>query len=408
MPKPRKLTVATDLIEATCERVAVMNSGSIVETGSTFTVLRHPTHDYTRDLILSSPREGFTKADGLLGISEAQPFVLRALDKADGDRQPDKSDVALRCTDVSHSFGKHRVLSGINLEIAAGETFGLIGESGSGKSTLARIIAGLQQPDQGAVELLGSEAGKTVERRTKEHRAALQMVFQSPDMTLNPRHRIRRILGGPMRRLTRLSRAEIGEKIGSLIASVRMPVDVAIRIPKMLSGGQRQRIAIARAFAAEPKVVILDEPTSALDVSVQATVLNLLNDLQDQRQTAYLLVSHDLKVIRYMADKIGVLFRGRLVEVGSANEIFKGPNHPYTQSLLRPLGSARSIADDISSHQDRGCVFANDCPLAADQCLTDTPQDQKFGSTHRVACWRGAQELLSLGQSSVGKIPLNA
>ncbi|MBX5204070.1 ABC transporter ATP-binding protein [Rhizobium sp. NZLR1] len=396
-----------DLIAATCERVAVMNSGSIVETGSISSVLHHPSHGYTRDLILSSPRDGFTKRDGLLGVSTVQPFDSRRQHRAAEDQRDDGLNVALRCADISHSFGKHRVLSGINLDIAAGETFGLIGESGSGKSTLARIIAGLQRPDQGAVSIFGAETAKTVERRTKDHRAALQLVFQSPDMTLNPRHRIRRILAGPMKRLTRVSRAEIAEKIGSLISSVRMPSEVVARLPKMLSGGQRQRIAIARAFAAQPKIVILDEPTSALDVSVQATVLNLLNDLQNQNQTAYLLVSHDLKVIRYMADRIGVLFRGRLVEMGTADEIFEGPNHPYTQSLLRPQGLARAVSDDVSSHQDRGCVFAKDCQLVSDQCFAETPQEQKFGSTHSISCWRGARELLPARRSPIGKIPFN-
>jgi peptide/nickel transport system ATP-binding protein len=208
-----------------------------------------------------------------------------------------------------------------------------------------------------------------------------------------------------MKRLTRLNRQEIARKIGSLITSVRMPIEAADTEPKMLSGGQRQRIAIARAFAAEPKVVILDEPTSALDVSVQATVLNLLNELQSKNQTAYLLVSHDLKVIRYMADKIGVLFRGRLVEAGSADEIFNGPNHPYTQTLLSRRGSVRSSLEDASLSADHGCVFASGCRLVSEQCLTQAPQEQKFGSTHRISCWRPAHELLSADPPFVGKIP---
>ena len=158
------------------------------------------------------------------------------------------------------------------------------------------------------------------------------MVFQSPDRTLNPRQRIGRILGRPLRRLAGFSRGEVKQRVGDLLASVRLAATTVDQKPRSLSGGQRQRAAIARAFAGVPKLVVLDEPTSALDVSVQATVLNLLNDLQRDKDTTYLFISHDLRVVRYMADRIGVLYRGRLVETGSSEQIFRGPQPPLYEA----------------------------------------------------------------------------
>ncbi|TIT85662.1 MAG: ATP-binding cassette domain-containing protein, partial [Mesorhizobium sp.] len=195
------------------------------------------------------------------------------------------------------------VLHNVELRIGQGETFGLIGESGSGKSTLARIVTGLQTPSQGSVELFGRTVAARAEKRAPGERRDVQMVFQSPDRTLNPRHRIGRIISRPLRRLAGLGRSRARERVADLLRSVRLADTTAEQKPRTLSGGQRQRAAIARAFAGAPKVVVLDEPTSALDVSVQATVLNLLNDLQREKDTTYLFISHDLKVVRYMADR---------------------------------------------------------------------------------------------------------
>ncbi|NTG04870.1 ABC transporter ATP-binding protein [Agrobacterium rhizogenes] len=302
------------LMRQLADRVGVMQAGRLVETGRTEEVLTKPQHHYTRNLLASelSPRA-------------APPLRVAA-------------PAILRCTGISHSFDGAPVLQDVSLEIAAGETYGLVGESGSGKSTLARIIAGLQSANAGTVELLGQRLFGHTERRTRPQRRDLQMVFQSPDMTLNPRHRLERILRKPLQRLAEMNHAQAKVRVGELLDSVGLPVDFADRLPRELSGGQRQRIAIARAFAGEPRLVVLDEPTSALDVSVQARVLKLLNELQVKNQTAYLFISHDLRVIRHVADRVGVLYRGELVESGPVGKIFTQPNHPYTRALLSSFG----------------------------------------------------------------------
>ncbi|RUW99233.1 ABC transporter ATP-binding protein, partial [Mesorhizobium sp. M2A.F.Ca.ET.037.01.1.1] len=321
-----------NLIRRSCDRVAVMQSGAVVESGDAADVFEHPDHAYTKALIASIPALNFTKRDGRLAeigttVRGRPKATVNGLDQRDGR-------IAIACKEISHSFRDQAVLHKVELRIEQGETFGLIGGSGSGKSTLARIVTGLQTPSQGSVELFGRTVAPRAEKRAPGERRDVQMVFQSPDRTLNPRHRIGRIISRPLRRLAGLGRSQARERAAELLRSVRLAETTAEQKPRSLSGGQRQRAAIARAFAGAPKVVVLDEPTSALDVSVQATVLNLLNDLQSDRNTTYLFISHDLRVVRYMADRIGVLYRGRLVETGASEQVFRGPNHPYTKQLL--------------------------------------------------------------------------
>ena len=392
-----------NMIRRSCDRVAVMQSGAVVESGSANEVFDHPRHAYTRALIASIPALSFTKRDGRLAEGtikeDGLPSDPQACEPRLDSLPANERDVAITCRGITHSFGSQAVLHGIDLEIGQGETFGLIGESGSGKSTLARIITGLQTPSTGSVELFGKPVASRVEKRNPDERRDVQMVFQSPDRTLNPRHRIGRILGRPLRRLSGLRRGAVRQRVGDLLASVRLTGTTADQKPRSLSGGQRQRAAIARAFAGAPKVVVLDEPTSALDVSVQATVLNLLNDLQRQENTTYVFISHDLRVIRYMADRIGVLYRGRLVEVGSSNQIFRGPNHPYTKLLLAASSDettpkipaqAELLAADVPHG---GCSFANRCPLAVTDCATTQPPIRQAGQGHLIACWRQVEEL---------------
>jgi len=383
--------------------VAVMQSGTVVESGAAREVFENPRHAYTRALIASIPALSHTKRDGRLAEGTVNGDGLPSHQRADAsedDMLPAKErGIAIACREITHSFGTQTVLHGIDLEIGQGETFGLIGESGSGKSTLARIITGLQIPSSGAVELFGKPVAPLVEKRNPDERRDVQMVFQSPDRTLNPRHRIGRILGRPLRRLSGLRRGAVRQRVGELLASVRLTGTTAEQKPRSLSGGQRQRAAIARAFAGAPKVVVLDEPTSALDVSVQATVLNLLNDLQRDKNTTYVFISHDLRVIRYMADRIGVLYRGRLVEVGSSDQIFRGPNHPYTKLLL--AASSDEATPRLSTQTDvlaadapqGGCSFADRCPLAGADCGTAQPPIRRAGSGHLIACWRQTQDL---------------
>ncbi|PBC09822.1 ABC transporter ATP-binding protein [Mesorhizobium sp. WSM3859] len=380
-----------NLIRRSCDRVAVMQSGAVVESGGAEDVFENPSHAYTKALIASIPALNFTKRNGRLaeiGTTVRGRTVAIPAPAAPTDRQ-----VAIACKNISHSFGDQAVLHKVDLSIEQGETFGLIGESGSGKSTLARIVTGLQTPTEGSVELFGRTVAPRVERRVPGERRDVQMVFQSPDRTLNPRHRIGRIISRPLRRLAGLGRSQARNRVAELLRSVRLADTTAEQKPRSLSGGQRQRAAIARAFAGAPKVVVLDEPTSALDVSVQATVLNLLNDLQRDRNTTYLFISHDLRVVRYMADRIGVLYRGRLVETGTSEQVFRGPNHPYTKLLLAASSDeapAVSVQAEIAAEttSNSGCAFAGRCPLAQPGCREAEPSAADVGDGHLIACRR--------------------
>ncbi|KUM27255.1 peptide ABC transporter ATP-binding protein [Mesorhizobium loti] len=380
-----------NLIRRSCDRVAVMQSGTVVETGVAGDVFENPAHAYTRALIASIPGLNFTKRDGRLAETEAtsrdRPQTATSAASQETGRQ-----VAIACKNVSHAFGNQAVLHNIDLRIDQGETFGLIGESGSGKSTLARIVTGLQVPGEGSVELFGRQVAPRAERRAQSERRDVQMVFQSPDRTLNPRHRIGRILSRPLRRLAGLGRSQARQRVGDLLSSVRLADSTAEQKPRSLSGGQRQRAAIARAFAGAPKVVVLDEPTSALDVSVQATVLNLLNDLQREKNTTYLFISHDLRVVRYMADRIGVLYRGRLVETGSSEQVFRGPNHPYTKLLLEASSddapTISALVGTAAATPDSGCAFADRCPIADQVCRKTEPVTKELEPGHSVACYK--------------------
>lgn len=383
-----------DLVKRCCERVAVMQSGVVVESGNASTLFDEPRHSYTQMLVRSIPTLAYTKRDGRLAETGSPSPNQSAEEAANSSPVGHQRETVLRCKDIRQSFGGQAVLHGVDLSIAAGETYGLIGESGSGKSTLARIVTGLQAPAAGTVELSGQAAATRVERRRPSQRRDIQMVFQSPDRTLNPRQRISTILGRSLRRLADLPRSARAQRIPQLLQSVRLASSFAGRKPGALSGGQRQRAAIARAFSGTPKLVVLDEPTSALDVSVQATVLNLLNDLQRRDDTAYLFISHDLRVVRYMADRIGVLYRGRLVEEGSSGQIFTGPNHPYTEMLLaagnrRPgLVEHAPLASEIETRPGRGCAFAGRCPEAQPACLEAEPPGRTIAEGHTIRCWQ--------------------
>lgn len=378
-----------NLIRRSCDRVAVMQSGAVVESGDATEVFENPAHTYTKALIASIPALNFTKQDGRLAEIGAAGRIQTAARQTgpDAERQ-----TAIACKGVSHSFGSHAVLYNLDLCVGQGETLGLIGESGSGKSTLAKIVTGLQIPTQGSVELFGRTVAPRAERRAASERRDVQMVFQSPDRTLNPRHRIGRIISRPLRRLAGLGRSLARERVAELLRSVRLADTTAEQKPRSLSGGQRQRAAIARAFAGEPKVVVLDEPTSALDVSVQATVLNLLNDLQRDNGTTYLFISHDLRVVRYMADRIGVLYRGRLVETGLSEQVFRGPNHPYTKLLLAASSDdapATSVQAGVATEvPNSGCAFADRCPIADEGCRRAEPEIVELSPGHGVACYK--------------------
>ena len=319
--------------------------------------------------------------------------------------------MVIKLDDVSKTFkqGGHEVpaLVGIDLGLRDGETLGLVGESGSGKSTLAKAILGIHAPDEGSgISLDGQELDGLAQDRSAEVMGAMQMVFQNPDSALNRMWTVRRILKRTVKKLTDLSDAEADERVEKLAESLRLsPRHLDMR-PRQLSGGLKQRVAIARAFAGDPRIVVCDEPTSALDVSVQAAILNLLYELQTDQSTSYLFITHDLGVVRYLADRIAVMYVGRMMEVGTTEQIFGGPHHPYTEALLSAVPSVDGetkvrirLEGEIPTPADppSGCVFHTRChrfiPGTCDQI---EPPIQDVEPGHRMACHIPLEELRRL------------
>ncbi|MCW1838992.1 ABC transporter ATP-binding protein [Prosthecomicrobium hirschii] len=289
-----------------------------------------------------------------------------------------------------------KAVDGVSFSIAKGETFALVGESGSGKSTIARMVVGLIRPTRGRILFDNvdiADPGRTAD--VARLRRRFQMIFQDPFASLNPRFRVDAIIAEPLTAFGLMSdRAEIEARVADLLKLVRLDPADGRKYPHEFSGGQRQRIAIARALAANPEFIVCDEPTSALDVSVQAQVLNLMRDLQDEFGLTYLLITHNLAVVRHMADDVGVLYLGRLAEVAPTEELFARPRHPYTRMLLdavpdlRPGGRPRrAITGEIPNPIDPppGCTFHPRCPLADDRCRREAPGYTRDGGA-RVAC----------------------
>lgn len=296
-----------------------------------------------------------------------------------------------------------RAVDGVSLSVRRGETLGIVGESGSGKTSLARCVLRLEQPDAGRVWFDGIDISRLPERRLRPIRARMQMVFQHPDTALNPRLTVRTLVGEPMRLLLRAPEETITQRIGDLATQVGLPSDVLDRYPHELSGGQKQRVGIIRALVTQPALVILDEPTSALDVSVRAEVLQLLRALQRTFGNAYLCISHDFTTVRFLADRVVVMYQGCIVESGSTDQIFTRPSHPYTRALLaavpQPDPSRRAppairLQGDILAAGPRaqGCVLAPRCPLAHDRCVQAAPPDYLVEAGHSVACYLFDQE----------------
>ena len=275
-----------------------------------------------------------------------------------------------------------KALDGVTFRIPEGKTLAVVGESGCGKSTLAKVLMGIECPTEGAYSIAGQDA---LAMPREEFRKSIQMIFQDPYSSLNPRKRAWQIISEPWRINTGAGDAECREKALDAMAQVGLRSEFADRYPHMFSGGQRQRIGIARALVLRPKVLICDEPVSALDVSIQAQVLNLLLELQDKFGLSYLFISHDLSVVKHIADEVLVMYLGKIVETGRRNEIFSRPVHPYTQALLGStpkLGSATGaprrrivLQGEPPSPLDppTGCAFHKRCPHAQARCATDTP-----------------------------------
>jgi peptide/nickel transport system ATP-binding protein len=445
------------VIAKMCERVGVLYAGRLVEEGSAEEVFRDPRHPYTVGLLRCIPRGGVRKdetpLDTIPGFlprmgSEIQGCVFaprcglaqeicrqeepplypisggrtsrchfherahlvprNAPAQFADARAGNGGPPLLRIENTGKTFRQEgqdvRALGDVNLDIRPGEVLGLVGESGSGKTTLARVLLGLTAPDAGSeLELDGAALAARVEKRPAEQVRALQVVFQNPDSALNRRFTVRRILGRALTKLQGLHGKERDARARELAGSVRFDEALLTVRPTQLSGGLKQRVAIARAFAGEPRVVLCDEPTSALDVSVQAAILNLLAELQLQRGVTYLFISHDLGVVRYISDRIAVLYLGRVQEVGDAETVFNAPHHPYTEALLSAVptleGGERPrirLEGEVPSAADppSGCVFHTRCPRKIGPiCEQQEPPLEEVESGHFMRCHIPIDEL---------------
>jgi peptide/nickel transport system ATP-binding protein len=439
------------VIAKMCDRVGVLYAGELIEEGPAGEVFAQPRHPYTVGLVRCIPRRGQRKDHGRLDTIPGflpppgeEPagciFAPRcpiaedrcrsasppAFDTGPGrtarcylhDQTPDlprntpedlkiiserdATHPVVSVNGLSKTFRSRgeavKALVSVSLTLEAGETLGLVGESGSGKTTLARALLGLIPPDDGSVITLDDKPlGADARRRPRDQLKALQIVFQNPDSALNRRHTVRRLISQPLSRLAGLSGSRLRERLTDLVRSVRMEERHLPLRPSQLSGGLKQRVAIARAFAGGPRVVVCDEPTSALDVSVQAAILNLLVDLQAKEQVTYLFISHDLGLVRYLSDRIAVLYLGRVMEIGPAEDVFAGPHHPYTEALLSAVPSLDGqhpdrirLEGEIPSAADppSGCVFHTRCPrkLSTGECESTEPPLREVAPGHFMSC----------------------
>lgn len=290
--------------------------------------------------------------------------------------------------------GVVRAVDGVDLEVRRGEILGLVGESGSGKTTLGRAILRLVEPTSGSVRFAGADVRAAAGRELRALRRRMQIVFQDPYTALSPRMQIRRIVAEPMLLHRLVNPADVGARVIKLLGRVGLEPYMADRYPHEMSGGQRQRIAIARALSLGPELLIADEPVSALDVSVRAQVLRILLDLRAREGISILLISHDLAVVERVADRVAVMYRGRIVEEGPAAALMRAPLHPYTQALLsavpepdpdRPPRRIRLREDDGLDIGD-GCPFAGRCPEVTERCRLDMPPLDEKARGHRAAC----------------------
>jgi peptide/nickel transport system ATP-binding protein len=462
------------LIRETCDRITVMYAGDAVETGNVSTVFRSMRHPYTRGLFASIPLPGSDKnsrplvaipgqlpsplarppgcsfgprcAFFVAGRCDAAPIPIMAVDSTgdhlsrclrvneiDWEKPPQGVEyrasrkpgpVALSVADLTKNYGFVRANKAITFDARVAETIAIVGESGCGKSTFARIVMGLDKATSGSIKLGDLELSQLpVGRRDAKTIRSLQMIFQNPFDTLNPSHTV----GGQIAHVIRKfgvekDEAKIRERVLNLLDMVKLPRELARRKPRQLSGGQKQRVGIARAFAGKPSVVMADEPVSALDVSVQAAVTELLMDIQTQEGTTLLFISHDLSVVRYLADRIVVMYLGQVMEQGTTEEIFAPPYHPYTEALLSavPIADLRfkkrkvPIEGDLPSPSNppRGCPFWTRCGyVIAGVCADQPPPLRAFSHDHRIACHlpvdtlAAMEPMLTLANRDTDKIP---
>lgn len=295
-----------------------------------------------------------------------------------------------------HITGYVKAVDGVSFTVTRGEGLALVGETGSGKSTILRVILMLQKPTKGKVLFEGKDIFSLTRKEESWYRRKVQAVFQNPFQSLNPRMRVHDIVAEPIKKYVKLKEDEVEKRVLELIELVGLPPSILNQYPANLSGGQAQRVAIARAIAVNPELVLLDEPTSALDVSIQAQILNLLRELSNKLNVTYLLVTHDLAIVSYVAKKVVVLYRGNVMEIGNVDDVFKKPLHPYTQSLATSIPDPfKGIADIVSGRllkeeevyrEVSGCKLAHRCPHAKNTCFEKRPPLHSVQG-RLVACW---------------------
>lgn len=312
---------------------------------------------------------------------------------------------------------KFTAVSGVSFQVKRGETLALVGESGCGKSTVGKCILRLVEPDGGVIRFKGQEIQGLSQREFKPYRKHIQMVFQDPLGSFNPMMKVRRTLLDPLRLRPDLNEAERRAEVASLLEHIRLEKNFADLYPRQMSGGQLQRVGIARAIASQPELVFLDEPTSALDMSIRGQIVNLLLDLQQAHNLSYVLVTHDLRLVQAMADRVIVMYLGEIVEEGYAEEIFARPMHPYTQGLL----SAALLGQDKSHHLDdsiqlkgevlamssayQGCKLYKRCPFARPRCAEEPQTLTEIMPNRQVRCWRALEIQEMLASEGVNSQP---
>lgn len=450
------------LIARYADRIYVMYSGHIVEQGDKYELFKNPTHPYTRGLLAAVPRlddpkdrklipiEGMPpnpahmppyckfyerckyRVEGLCNCEDAKlrdigsghlircHLSVEELNKKQLEIDNQNGVVASRTlTDeiildirglkmyfpIYRGFAKRQVgevkaVNDVSLNVRKGETLGIVGESGCGKSTLAKCIMRAYRPTEGEIIFAGEDIAKTKEKNLKKFRSKISMIFQDPFSSLNPRQKAESIVGEPLlvNKLVK-NRQEYDARIDELFTMVGLNPDYRKRFPREFSGGQRQRIGIARALASNPDIIVCDEPVSALDVSIQAQIINLLEDIQSRLGVTYLFIAHDLSVVKHISDRIVVMYLGSVVELADAEKLYDNPLHPYTKVLLSAVPISDPEADagrrreklegEIPSVMERpkGCAFCTRCPRATERCRTERPALKEVASGQKVACF---------------------